>query len=226
QRHRPDSADVDFCRQHGFFRMTIPRELGGEGRLKVDYYLLTTHAQRLADVAISLTIQANTSIGTTPMFLARDKDLPKAQKELAQFIDDPALQTEIQQQLERLLKLLAYPDPGRAAIVFRELEKRLDEAVFPKAALRTLLLRFVEKWQEAGRAAQPFDVAALQARVKEALVHWNEECSRAGEMQRELSRRREACDLFLRWIASGQISAFALTEPSAGSDTARVATRA
>src|SRR5205085_7458064 len=32
--------------------------------------------------------------------------------------------------------------------------------------------------------------------------------------------------LFLRWVAAGQISAFALTEPSAGSDTARVATRA
>src|SRR5207248_329013 len=42
----------------------------------------------------------------------------------------------------------------------------------------------------------------------------------------ELERRREAYDNFLRWVASGQISAFALTEPSAGSDTARVATRA
>src|SRR5262249_49643793 len=54
--HRPDPADLDFCRQHGFFRMTIPGDLGGEGRRKVEYYLLTTNAQRLADVAISLTI--------------------------------------------------------------------------------------------------------------------------------------------------------------------------
>jgi alkylation response protein AidB-like acyl-CoA dehydrogenase len=42
----------------------------------------------------------------------------------------------------------------------------------------------------------------------------------------EVGRRRKACDMFLRWVSQGQISAFALTEPSAGSDTARVATRA
>ena len=41
-----------------------------------------------------------------------------------------------------------------------------------------------------------------------------------------MDRRLRACELFLRWIADGRISAFALTEPSAGSDTARVATRA
>ena len=48
----------------------------------------------------------------------------------------------------------------------------------------------------------------------------------AGELRDELARRREAGELFCRWVASGQISAFALTEPSAGSDTARVGTRA
>src|SRR5205085_1627229 len=55
---------------------------------------------------------------------------------------------------------------------------------------------------------------------------WDDARGRAEEWHGEIIRRREACDLFLRWVASGQISAFALTEPSAGSDTARVATRA
>ena len=40
RQHRPDPEDLDFCRQHGFFRMPIPRELGGEGRRKIDYALL------------------------------------------------------------------------------------------------------------------------------------------------------------------------------------------
>jgi len=132
EQHRPDAADLEFLRQQGFFRMPIPKELGGEGRSKADYYLLTVNTHRLADAAISLTIQVNSSLGTTPVLLARDKDLPRAQKDLAADND----------------------------------------------------------------------------------------------LKEELGRRREAADLFLRWVASGQISAFALTEPAAGSDTARVATRA
>src|SRR5205807_747452 len=95
RQHRPDAADLDFCRKHGFLRMPIPRELGGEGRPKVDYYLVTTNAQRLADVAVSLTIQANTSIGTTPILLARDTDLPKARKDIDGFLGDSAWQNEI-----------------------------------------------------------------------------------------------------------------------------------
>ncbi|MBV9124874.1 MAG: FAD-binding protein, partial [Planctomycetes bacterium] len=78
QRHRPDPEDLDFCRDHGFFRMMIPPEFGGEGRSKAEYYLLTTNANRLADVALSLTIQVNTSLGTTPVLFGLYKDLPKA----------------------------------------------------------------------------------------------------------------------------------------------------
>src|SRR5207237_574716 len=78
RQHRPDEEDLAFCRRHGFFAMPVPRELGGEGRPKIDYYLLTTNAQRIADVSVSLAIQASTSIGTTPVLLARDKDLPRA----------------------------------------------------------------------------------------------------------------------------------------------------
>src|SRR5439155_21499124 len=55
---------------------------------------------------------------------------------------------------------------------------------------------------------------------------WIDGCNRVKEYQGELTRRRQACDLFLQWVSSGQISAFALTEPSAGSDTVRLATRA
>jgi alkylation response protein AidB-like acyl-CoA dehydrogenase/flavin-dependent dehydrogenase/ferredoxin-like protein FixX len=132
EQHRPDAEDLDFLRRQGFFRMPIAKDFGGEARSKADYYLLTVNTHRLADAAISLTIQVNTSLGTTPVLLARDKDLPKA----------------------------------------------------------------------------------LKAATADS------------ELKDELERRREAADLFCRWVASGQISAFALTEPSAGSDTARVGTRA
>ena len=71
--HRPDAADLDFLREQGFFRNPIPKELGGEQRSKADYYLLTVNTHRLADAAISLTIQVNSSLGTTPVLLAQTR---------------------------------------------------------------------------------------------------------------------------------------------------------
>lgn len=229
RRHRPDPEDLDFCRANGFFRMPIERELGGEGRSKAEYYLLTTNSQRLVDVAISLTIQANTSIGTSPVLIARDKDLPKAQKDLAPFVGDPALQREILERLEALLKLtrgLRQPEPGSIDSAMGDVQRRLQETVFSRTVLKVLTHRFGEAWQRAGAALAQFDFSGLRATFEEAVADWKDACRRAEDLHAELRRRRDACELFLRWVASGQISAFALTEPSAGSDTARVATRA
>jgi alkylation response protein AidB-like acyl-CoA dehydrogenase/flavin-dependent dehydrogenase/electron transfer flavoprotein alpha subunit/electron transfer flavoprotein alpha/beta subunit/ferredoxin-like protein FixX len=223
--HRPDEADLDFCRQHGFFRMPIPRELGGEGRSKADYYLLTTNAQRLADVGISLAIQANTSIGTSPVLIARDKDLPKAQQDLKAFVDDTALQQDVSRRLDGIGKQLAQQDARRAEQGYRDLLKVLEEKLFARTVLKVLTHRFAESWQQTGRAGLAFDLAGMKANLEQARSAWKDACGRAAELLEELGRRREACDLFLRWVAGGQISAFALTEPSAGSDTARVATR-
>src|SRR5439155_3028763 len=224
--HRPDDSDLDFCRQHGFFCMTIPQELGGEGRPKIDYYLLTTNAQRLADVALSLTIQVNTSIGTTPVLLARDKDLPKAVKELGEFLREPELQREIQAALEKLLKLSGVPDIQRITDGFRDLQALVEKIILSRTVLWSLFHRFVERWGQAGKARESYDPVAMLAHLQAALEAWKVACNRAQEYQDELARRREACDRFLQWVSSGQISAFALTEPSAGSDTARLATRA
>jgi alkylation response protein AidB-like acyl-CoA dehydrogenase/flavin-dependent dehydrogenase/ferredoxin-like protein FixX len=226
RQHRPDPADLDFCRRHGFFRMPIPRELGGEGRPKIDYYLLTTHTQRLADVALALTIQVNTSIGTTPILLARDKDLPRAQKDLAAFLKDAGLQTEITTCLQHLLAESAFAGPAGIERAYRELGQRLDTALWARPVLKTLAHPFGEAWRQAGQAVQAFDAPGLRAALERAAQAWRQVCQNAAGFQEELGRRLRACDLFLRWIAAGQISAFALTEPSAGSDSARVGTRA
>ncbi|MCC6418764.1 MAG: acyl-CoA dehydrogenase family protein [Gemmataceae bacterium] len=225
--HRPDDADLAFLRRHGFFRMPIPKELGGEGRSKVEYYLLTTCAHRVADVAVSLTIQVNSSLGTTPVLVPRDKDLPKARKDIAAFVDDTALQNEVRDQLQHLLALFGPPADGKAiAAAYRELQQKLNEAVLSRPVLRVLGFRFVQAWQEAGKAGLAFDLSTMRTRLADARAAWQEACARAPQVQDEIGRRVRAADLFLRWVAAGQISAFALTEPSAGSDTARVATRA
>jgi len=203
--HRLDADDLDFCRQHGFFRMPIPRELGGAGRPKVDYYLLTTNAQRFADVAISLTIQANTSIGTTPILLARDTDLPKARKDIDGFLGDSAWQNEIQQRLEKLLGRLPSAGGERLKSAIEQMDKQLQQKIFRQSTLRVLLHRFARAWEQTLAAARAFDLPALQARMKEAVAEWKDACAKAQEVLHELDYRLSAFVLFLRCIAYGQI---------------------
>jgi electron transfer flavoprotein-quinone oxidoreductase len=226
QQHRPDAADLDFCRRNGFFRMPIPRELGGEGGSKIDYSLLIINAQRRADFALALTIQANTSIGTTPLSLARDNDLPRAQRELEDFLANPALSRDIQSALLRLIRIAGSGNNRRLDVFAKDFAQRLAEVVRARVVLRNLTREFLQVWDRAERARKGQDLAVVQECLQEAHDLWKLFADRAEEMRGELARRRAACDLYLRWIASGQISAFALTEPSAGSDTARVATRA
>jgi electron transfer flavoprotein-quinone oxidoreductase len=224
-RHRPDDADLDFCRKHGFFRMPIPKALGGEGRPKIDYYLLIIHAQRLADVGISLCIQVNTSIGTTPILLARDRELPRTRKEIETFVQELAIQDGIASRLERLLAVAAGASPRRVEQVFADTERELEKFL-ARTAFKNLAPDVAEAWSRVQKTRQDRDRQRFADRVKEALDQWRAFCGRAPVVSDQLGRRSEACDLALQWIASGQISAFALTEPSAGSDTARVATRA
>jgi electron transfer flavoprotein-quinone oxidoreductase len=224
--HRPDESDLDFCRKHGHFRMPIPKQLGGEGRTKADYYLLTMNAQRLVDVAISLLIQANTSIGTTPVLLARDKDVPKALKEVGAFLADSALRSQIREQIDALRSRVRRGDLAGLADGAAKLQGRLQEAVLGRPSLRSALSSFASAWKKVERAHGEQEVAKLDRLLADLTAAWDKTPASAEAYQDELGRRLRACDLFLRWVSSGQISAFALTEPSAGSDTARVATRA
>jgi electron transfer flavoprotein-quinone oxidoreductase len=224
--HHPDESDLQFLRQQGYFRFPIPKELGGEGRRKAEYYLLIMQANQYADATISLLIQANTSIGTTPILQARDKDLPKARKDIAPFVGDDTLQKEIAGSLENLLKLAGPAAPDIVREKFLGLQRRLEETVFKWPALKPMLKKFNAAWEAIVPAGIAMDAAALRTELPKAITAWQELCIQAKDYHEELGQRVKACDLALKWIASGQISAFALTEPSAGSDTARVATRA
>jgi alkylation response protein AidB-like acyl-CoA dehydrogenase/flavin-dependent dehydrogenase/electron transfer flavoprotein alpha subunit/ferredoxin-like protein FixX len=218
RRHRPDDEDLAFCRRHGFFAMPVPRELGGEGRPKIDYYLLTTNSQRIADVSISLSIQANTSIGTTPVLLARDKDLPRAIEEVDSIAGKSNLHRLITTALDSTV--MHVRETGHAGQSWAETKGYLADPRLSAGGVKSLLADFRAIWSKIkGDSDDP-------ARWQAAAEAWRAVGQRALELKSELELRQKACDLFLSWVACGQISAFALTEPGAGSDTARVATRA
>ncbi len=222
--HLPDNADLDYCRQHGFFRMPIPSSLGGEGKLKAEYYSLVMQTNQFADATMSLLIQANTSIGTSPILFARDKDLPKAIKECKPFAHDEELHAKVGLLLDAMAQRVHVQDVAGAQATLKELQPLLDSAM-KSSALKPCLQPLIDIWKSVTRAV-PLGDLKKASKAKDLPDAWQKSVALAKDLVSELDLRLQACDLGLRWIASGQISAFALTEPSAGSDTARVATRA
>ncbi|HMP03214.1 MAG TPA: acyl-CoA dehydrogenase family protein [Gemmatales bacterium] len=223
--HRPDERDLDFCREHGFFRLPIPKALGGAEQLKAEYYSLVMQSNQHADATVSLLIQANTSIGTVPILLARDKDLPKALKEAGPFAQDASLHQDIDGQLASLRLKAEVGDTTNLQTLARQLEERV-QPMLKSATLKGCFAGFAKAWKTLARSAAVGDLKQVGSQVMAARTAWQAGCVAAIDLHAELALRLEACDLGLRWIASGQISAFALTEPAAGSDTARVGTRA
>ncbi|MAB89080.1 MAG: hypothetical protein CMJ90_06445 [Planctomycetes bacterium] len=175
--HHVPLSDIRALLDEGYFRMVIPEAHGGEGRKKIAYYIVTTEMMRHGDVTQAIIVMGSMSIGTTPILLGLEQDLP-----------------DVGRALEALLKnktavdAVASGDAGGRGVVGPLLEDKAVRGILPK------------------------DLAGWEDRVRAALA--------------ELPHRRAAHEFYLRLIANGVISAFALTEPSAGSDTARIRTRA
>jgi alkylation response protein AidB-like acyl-CoA dehydrogenase len=111
-RHGHSQEVIDMFHQRGYMRLIIPKELGGGGKPKAEYYQLISASMQYGDPALSLIIQASTSIGTTPMLLAWKKDLPRA------LADAEALQESTEkldswpQKCLQLAEMLETPDPA------------------------------------------------------------------------------------------------------------------
>jgi electron transfer flavoprotein-quinone oxidoreductase len=238
QQHRLDPEDFDLFRRHGFLRMYIPRSAGGMGKSKAEYNLLVKNLIKHGDVGMALTVQANSSIGTVPVLLALNKDLPRAQREFAEFRKqfvpyrevgpwffagtDPAgfLAAELISELPRAwLGVLQEAAAGA--------ESTLKQYLGTSAAVRVVFHKALAALDRLKGAVDRCDADAAQ-RAWGELVHALDAVTRAeiDAFADELDRRVAALTQFQQWIGSGQMTAFALTEPGAGSDTARVATRA
>jgi electron transfer flavoprotein-quinone oxidoreductase len=218
--------DVREMIRRGFLRMPIPKELGGEEKLKAEYYILIQHTMRKADPAYALTIQANTSIGTTPILLALNNDLPRAQHDLGEFLKNPAFVSEMRDEISRILRMLDSPQALKVKDVFTKLFERVRADLGKKPMLRAVGGDFFTHFFDAARAGQRMDLENFRAELEKSLAELEKFAPRARELLDEIGRRIEACKLYLRFIAAGQISAYALTEPNAGSDSGGVQTRA
>jgi alkylation response protein AidB-like acyl-CoA dehydrogenase/flavin-dependent dehydrogenase/electron transfer flavoprotein alpha subunit/electron transfer flavoprotein alpha/beta subunit/ferredoxin-like protein FixX len=224
--HMIPLADVRDMIARGFMRMYIPTEFGGQGLLKAHYYILCPLSMRYADPSYALTIMAHSSIGTTPILLGLNQDLPRAKEDLQQFLSDQSQIENLKSEIQRILRMLESPEALKVQKVFMALGEQVKTNIGKKPMLRAIASEFLTHFMDAGRAGLRRDLVAFKSELQQSLATLDALRPRAEAVIAELDRRAEAHKLFLRLISAGQISAFALTEPNAGSDSGGVQTRA
>ncbi len=224
--HMIPLADVRDMIARGFMRVYIPTEFGGQGLLKAHYYILCPLSMRYADPSYALTIMAHSSIGTTPILLGLNQDLPRAKEDLQQFLADQSQIENLKSEIGRILRMLESPEALKVKKVFTALGEQVKTNIGKKPMLRAIASEFLTHFMDAGRAGLRTDLVAFKSELQQSLDTLDALRPRAEAVIAELDRRAEAHKLFLRLISAGQISAFALTEPNAGSDSGGVQTRA
>ncbi len=224
--HMVPLPDVRDMIARGFTRMYIPKEFGGEGLLKAHYYILCPLSMRYADPSYALTIMAHSSIGTTPILLGLNQDLPRAKADLQEFLSNTSLLSNLKSEISRILRMLESPEALKVKKVFTDLGERVKTDIGKKPMLRAIASDFLSHFMDAGRAGLRTDLVAFKSELQKSLATLDSLQPRAEAVIAELDRRAEAHKFFLRLISAGQISAFALTEPSAGSDSGGIQTRA
>ena len=224
--HMVPLDDIRDMVARGFTRMYIPKEFGGEGLLKAHYYILCPLSMRYADPSYALTIMAHSSIGTTPILLGLNQDLPRAKADLQEFLSNESAIANLKSEIQKILRMVESPEALKVKKVFTTLGEKVKTEIGRKPMLRAIASEFLAHFMDAGRAGLRTDLVAFKSELQQSLETLDTLRPCAEAVIAELDRRAEAHRLFLRLISAGQISAFALTEPSAGSDSGGIQTRA
>lgn len=227
RQHGMPDADINRLRAFNAFATVVPETLGGKGWSKAQYSVLSTLTMGQKDTSVGLLIMASTSIGTMPVLLGLEKDLPKLRAELSACLADRAGWERLRADLDGLSGMLAHPEPPRLKAALEAYGRHMQAMfLFPGSALKYLARNYLERMQQAFGIAKRRDLDGL-ARALERLRHDLSGLRRELEdEQASLDARQRAHERFLQFLGCGQISAFALTEPGAGSDTGGIQTRA
>ncbi len=211
-------------RQSNFFASVVPSELDGLGWKKIGYYLLVSGAMRFGDASLSLLIMASTSIGTTPALIARDKEIPLVEKELNGFKNDPDRLGKIATALDGVVAQLAQPDPKKLERDVAALVAMVDGTIRKTKVVKYLAQNFLMTFYGAAMAGRRKDFAAFSKGMVAAQQRLKGLPQTIDAALAELPLRKKATDRFLTALGHGAVAAFALTEPTAGSDSGGVTT--
>jgi alkylation response protein AidB-like acyl-CoA dehydrogenase/flavin-dependent dehydrogenase/electron transfer flavoprotein alpha subunit/ferredoxin-like protein FixX len=221
----PDEV-IEAVKNNKWLATYIPKSEDGLGWRKAEYYILNSAAGSFGDAAIDLLIMASTSIGTTPILLGLEDELPRVRQELVPLIQETGILGEIGTGLNRIILMLSNPNPSRLKNEYGALMKLVDGRVRRTRVAKYLAANFLRSFYSAGIAGQRGDLTGFITNLKYAGVLFENVIPDIHAALEELPRRERCHKLFLRYLGHGGVSAFALTEPTAGSDSGGVKTTA
>jgi electron transfer flavoprotein-quinone oxidoreductase len=224
--HRLPQEIIEAVRKNKWLATSIPPSLDGLGWRKAEYYLLNAAAGSFGDASIDLLIMASTSIGTTPILLGLEEEMPRVHGELAPLAQDERALGEISSRLTALINALAAPNPSRIRKEYEAIMKLVDQRIRHTRVVKYLAANFLKAFYGAGLAGRRGDFPGFSAGLKQAGTLLQQVMPDIRTALAELPRRKRCHELFLRTLGHGAISAFALTEPTAGSDSGGVKTTA
>jgi alkylation response protein AidB-like acyl-CoA dehydrogenase/electron transfer flavoprotein alpha subunit len=217
---------IDAVKQHQWLATYIPKSEDGLGWHKAEYYILNSAAGTFGDAGINLLIMASTSIGTTPVLLGLEDELPRVREELAPLAEDAGRLGEIGNKLAQLTASFATPDPGRIKKEYEALMKLVDERIRRTRVVKYLAANFLRAFYSGGMAGKRGDFQGFTTNLRQAQTLFEKIMPDLRAALKELPRRERCHRYFLRSLGHGGVSAFALTEPTAGSDSGGVKTTA
>ncbi|HSG06221.1 MAG TPA: acyl-CoA dehydrogenase family protein, partial [Nitrospiria bacterium] len=155
-----------------------------------------------------------------------EKELPLAKQEIEDLANDPAILGGIGKKLDNLVASLEHPDPRRVKKDFTDLMEQVDHRIRKTRVTKYLAANFLKTFYSAGVAGQRRDLNGFSNGLREAQALFASLGKTIQNAATEIPRRTKAHGFFLKQLGHGGISAFALTEPTAGSDSGGVKTTA
>jgi len=223
--HLPKDV-VRAIKENKWLATTVPQTEDGLGWHKAEYYILNSAAGSFGDAGINLLIMASTSIGTTPILLGLNDELPRVREELAPLIQNESLFNEVRKRLTGIIRTFSSPDPARIKKEYEALMKLVDSRIRSTRVVKYLAANFLRAFYGAGIAGRRGDFSGFIENLTLAGNLFEKLMPDVRAALDELPRRERCHKLFLRYLGHQGVSAFALTEPTAGSDSGGVKTSA
>ena len=217
---------VDAVRRNKWLATYTPPSVDGLGWRKAKYYVLNSAAGSFGDASICLLIMASTSIGTTPVLRGLEEELPRVRAELEPLLKEGKRLGEIGSRLRRIAASFDRPDPRWIRTEYGALMRLVDARIRHTRVVKYLAANFLKAFYGAGIAGERGDAAHFLTELARASELFDRIGNDVRSALEELPRRERSHRLFLRMLGHGGISAFALTEPTAGSDSGGVRTTA
>ncbi|HXY55416.1 MAG TPA: FAD-binding protein [Nitrospirota bacterium] len=224
--HRLPDDILNTVKESKWLATYIPESLDGLGWRKAEYYILNAAAGSFGDAAIDLLIMASTSIGTTPILLGLQDELPRVREELVPLVREASKLGEIGARIDKIIQSFANPDPAWIRKEYEAVTRLVDERIRRTRVVKYLAANFLRAFFGAGIAGKRGAFGDFMANLKHAGKLFAKLTPDVRAALDELPRRERCHRLFLRYLGHNAVSAFALTEPTAGSDSGGVKTTA